>query len=269
MIRWSDETSASIFNNINLIDADPAFKEARSNIEYLIPGFIKYISGDRTKSKIYGQIKRFYPEELIYMDRNIVEHNTEKLQDIDTLIEDSCALSKNLRVVLIKDKLQLSSISGYEFITFTKGDNHITTLFIEDKEDLTIKFTFSICLKLFDIIITNSLHDNGIPVDKDIINLAYSGNNEIELSKFIVDYLYELVYPFDKSLIIKKEELPSIVSHIYNYNPVIESEYIEELFELVHNTNTGRADNYDYIGFIIKIINHIEDAQAGQLKLPF
>ena len=39
----------------------------------------------------------------------------------------------------------------------------------------------------------------------------------------------------------------------------IDKEYIEELFTLVHDTNTGKADDYDYIGFIIKVLDYFDD----------
>lgn len=271
MLSWISDVNLNtdVFDNMNYIDTAPAFKDARAKIEYIIPAFIKYISGDRTKSKIYGQIKRFYPEELIYMDRNIVEHNTDNLQDIDTLIEDSCALSRDLRVVIIKDRLQLSSISGYEFISFTKGENHINTLFIEDR-DTDVKFTFSICLKLFDNILMSCLYDNKIPVNDGTIKLRYNGVNLMQISKFIVDYMYELLYPFEKSLKLEKDEIKAIALHIAkaNYN-ILKEESILDLYYIIVDTLRGRADDYDYTEFIIRIMGEIyEDAQA-QLKLPF
>lgn len=260
MIGWISDagSSASIFDNINYIDTAPAFKEARQKIEFIIPSFIKYISGDRTKSKIYGQIKRFYPEELIYMDKNILEHNINNIQNIDTLIEDSCTLNKDLRVVVVKDKLQLSSITGYEFVTFTRGDNHINTLFIEDKE-LDVKFTFSICLKLFDIIITSCLYDNKIPVNDRTIRFRCDDNNLIYLSKFIVDYFYELLYPFEKSLALEKDEINAIVLHIARANcNVLEDDTITDLYYLMVDMLRGRADDYDYTEFIIRVMDELK-----------
>ena len=271
MIGWISDINlnADVFDNMNYIDTAPAFKDAREKIEYIIPTFIKYISGDRTKSKIYGQIKRFYPEELIYMDRNIVEHNINNLQDIDTLIEDSCSLSKDLRVVIIKDRLQLSSISGYEFISFTKGENHINTLFIEDKK-FDVKFVFSICLKLFDNILVSCLYDNKIPVNDGTIRLRYNGINLIEISKFIMDYFYELLYPFEKSLKLEEGEIIAIIKHITSYNHnILKEDTLLDLYNLIVNTLRGRADNYDYTEFIIRIMGEIYDVANSQLKLPF
>ena len=70
MIAWVDDInhdeSVKSFNNINLIDTESIFKIAREKINFIIPSFIKYISGDRTKSKIYGKIRKFYPEELSF-----------------------------------------------------------------------------------------------------------------------------------------------------------------------------------------------------------
>ena len=266
MIGWvndihiNDAYKLNAFNNINMIDTSVAFKDARGKIWYIIPAFIKYISGDRTKSKIYGQIKRFYPEELLFMERNIIEHNIDNIKNIDMLMEDSCTLSKDLRIVVIKDKLRLSSISGYEFISFTKGDNHINTLFIENRE-IDVKFTFSICLKLFDNIILSCLHNIGIPVNDSIIALNYNDNNLLDISKFIVDYMYELIYPFEKSLIVNKEEVTPIVNHIYNSNfKIIDSDIIEDLYELVHDTLHDKADDYDYIEFILDMTDKLESS---------
>lgn len=271
MIGWISDVNSNtdVFDNMDFVDTAPAFKDARAKIEYIIPAFIKYISGDRTKSKIYGQIKRFYPEELIYMDNNIVEHNIDKLQSIDTLIEDSCALTKDLRVVVIKDRLQLTSISGYEFISFTKGENHINTLFIEDK-DIDIKFTFSICLKLFDNIIMSCLYDNKVPVNDGVIRLRYNGINIMQISRFIVDYMYELLYPFEKSLKLENDEIEALIRHISKSNhEILKEETLLDLYRLIVDTLRGRADNYDYIEFIIRIMKEIRDNAKSQINLPF
>ena len=275
MIGWVDNKDydnicrLNVFNNIDKIDTSIAFSEARSKIEYLIPEFIKYISGDRTKSKIYGQIKRFYTEEVIYLNNNVLDHNIDNLENMDTIIENSSNLTKDLRVVIIKDPLRLTNISGYEFITYNRNGNHINTLFIEDKS-FDIKFIFSICLKLFDNVLTSYLHEIGVPINNNIIALNYNGNNSTGIAKFIVDYMYELLYPFCKSLKIESDdEMDAILKHISNSNfSVIPINDIEDIYNLISKTLRGRADNYDYIGEIIKIKEYIEMNQSLQ-NLPF
>ena len=105
------------FNNLDFIDTDPAFKKARESIEFFIPEFIRYISGDRTKSKVYGNIRKYYPEELIFMNNNILD-NIDDLKNIDTIIENSCSLYKNLRIVILKEDISLTNITGYDILSF-------------------------------------------------------------------------------------------------------------------------------------------------------
>lgn len=253
------------FSNINYVDTGSAFLEARKTIDYIIPEFIKYISGDRKKSKIYGKIKKFYPEEIMFMDRNISkksnnipEQNIDHIKNADIIIEDSCSIYSDLRVVIINNDFNLSSISGYDIITFTKGEKHINTIFIQDNA-ATIPFTFVICLKLFDRIILNELSELNIPIYNNTIPLLKCSTDTMHVAKFIVDYLYELIYPFYNNLRVEKDEMDSLLKNIYNYNfNIIELDTIKDLFTLIKDSERGLADNYDYIAFIMKVQEELE-----------
>ena len=245
------------FLNLEYMDTGQALNKARKNIEYIIPEFIKYISGNRAKSKVYGKIKKFYPEELIFMDKNIIDNANYDIKNKDVIIEDSCSIYPDLRVVVINENFQLTAISGYDIITFTKGDRHINTIFIQDKKN-DIPFTFILCMKLFDRIILNSLSDLNIPIYVDTIPLLPNERNTSYIAKFVVDYLYELIYPFYNSLSLEKNEIDGLLENVFlsNYK-IIDLSTIKDLFCLIKDANRNMADDYDYIGFIIKVEEEI------------
>lgn len=246
------------FTNINYVDTAPAFSKARKNIEYIIPEFIKYISGNRAKSKVYGTIKRFYPEELIFMDKNIIDNGDHDIKNKDVVIEDSCSIYSDLRVVIINENFQLSSIAGYDMISFTKGDKHINTVFIQDKK-ADIPFTFILCMKLFDRIILNSLSELNIPIYANTISLLPNDIDTTSVAKFVVDYLYELMYPFHNSLSLDNKEVEALIENIFvsNYR-IIDLSTLKDLFCLIKDTSRNMADDYDYIGFVMKVEEEIK-----------
>ena len=100
------------YETMNYIDTNIAFKESRSKLEYLLPEFIKYLGGDRSKSILYGNIKKFYPEEAIYLYRNVRDHNIDDVENIDYIVDSSCILSKDIRIIVIKDEYALKSKSA-------------------------------------------------------------------------------------------------------------------------------------------------------------
>lgn len=264
MIGFAKDVEASCpysinsFSNFDFVDTDVIFEEARKKIEFFIPEFIRYISGDRRKSKIYGMIRKYYTEELMYMNDNIFGSKIE-LKNMDTIIEDSCAIYKDLRVVILNEDINMSNISGYDIITFTKTqDNIINTVFIQDTK-VDAKMATDICLKLFDKIIISCMYKYGVPVvGGKYISLAYDGTNGFKVSKFIYDYMYELLYQFTGKIIIEDKDLPNIVYLISrsNYN-IMSEDQLTELYKHIKN-RYDIADKYDYIEMIAKYQAELE-----------
>lgn len=248
------------FLYFNFVDTAPVFDRARKNIRYFIPEFLKYISGDRSKSKIYGKIKKFYPEELIFMDKNIVEYADKDIKEIDIAIEDSCSIYSDLRVIIINDKYQLTSISGYDILSFTKGDKHINTVFIQIDKTTNMPTVFSLCLKLFDNIIINELSSLNVPIyTNNLIPLYVTADNSSQVAKFIVDYLYELIYPFYNSLTLKNNEIEGLLDNAHRFNfGVVSLNTFKDLYYLIKDTSKGLADYYNYIAFVIKVEEEVK-----------
>lgn len=240
------------FTNFDFVDTDPAFKKAREEIDFLIPEFIKYISGDRVKSKVYGNIKKYYPEELIFMDNNVLKNNVDNLKNIDTIIEDSCSIYKNIRVVILKENISLSNIMGYDIISFTKGDIFINTIFIQDME-MDTKLAFNICLKLFDNILTNNLYRHNIPVYcGKYIPLLFNGDNGFKLSKFVIDYFYELLLPFVTKIMTEPKEVDELVYRINKSNfQIISEENLVNLYKFIGKKQKGTVDDFDYLELVM------------------
>lgn len=243
---------ADVFSNFDFIDTDSAFKKAREEIDFMIPEFIKYISGDRTKSKVYGCIKKYYPEELVFMNNNILENNVNDLKNIDTIIEDSCTIYKNLRVVILKENISLTNIIGYDIVSFTKGDVFINTVFIQDMK-IDTRLAFNMCIKLFDNIILNNLYRNNIPVySSKYISLLYNGNNGFKVSKFIIDYFYELLLPFVTKISVEKKEVEELAYQINKSNfQIMSEEELVTLYEFINDKYKNNVDDYEYLGLIL------------------
>lgn len=250
--QLSNNIGIEAFSNFNYIDTTPAFKEARDMINFIIPEFIKFISGDRRKSKVYGNIKKYYPEELVYINDNIIENDVNDLKNIDTIIEDSCSIYKNLRVVILKENMSLTNIKGFDILSLKKGEIFINTVFIEDVE-VDTKLAFNICVNLFDKIITSTLYKYNIPVIcSKYIPLLYTGDNGFEVSTFIVDYFYELLYPFAKNISTEKKEMEDIYYIISSTNfEIISQDLLAEIYKYINNSFKGYGDDFDYIGIIM------------------
>jgi hypothetical protein len=269
MLCFSNNISdANTFNNFNFIDTDAAFKKSREEIEFLIPEFIKYISGDRTKSKVYGNIKKYYPEELVFINNNILDNEVNDLQNIDTIIEDSCIIYKNLRIVILKENISLTNITGYDILSYTKGDMFINTIFIQDME-IDTRLAFSICLKLFDNIILYNLYKHNVPVFcSKYISLLYNGDNGFNVAKFVIDYFYELLLPFVTKISVEQNEVEELAYQINKSNyEIISEEELVTLYKFINNKYQGITDKFDYLGLILdyqskldSIINHLESA---------
>ena len=240
------------FNNLDFIDTDPAFKKARESIEFFIPEFIRYISGDRTKSKVYGNIRKYYPEELIFMNNNILD-NIDDLKNIDTIIENSCSLYKNLRIVILKEDISLTNITGYDILSFNKNGIFINTVFIQDMK-VDTKLAFNMCLKLFDNILLNTLYHYNIPVYcSKYVPMLYDGNNGFKVSKFIIDYFYELLLPFVTKISVEKEEIEELAYLLSKSNfQIMSEEELVTLYKFIKEKQKGVVDDFDYIGIIMK-----------------
>lgn len=238
-------------SNFNLIDPDPAFKDAINKMTFIIPEFIRFISGDRGRSKIYGNIKQYYPEELVYMNDNILEHNVANIKNIDTFIEDSCNLYKDLRVVILKDTITLSNIMGYDILSIRKKDTYINTIYIQDMT-MDTKLAFNICTKLFDKILVSSLYDIGIPVFDSKYIPIYSDEKSFSACKFIVDYFMTILTPFVDKIELSDKEVEDITYNLAksNFN-IMDQEIIEKIYKHIINKNNGIDDDYDYIGIIM------------------
>jgi hypothetical protein len=239
------------FSNFDFIDTDIIFEESRKKIDFFIPEFVRYISGDRRKSKIYGIIRKYYTEELIYINDNILDSNVD-MKNFDTLIEDSCSIYRDLRVVILNEDIDISNITGYDIISFTRNDNTIYTVFIQDTK-VDAKLATSICLKLFDKIIVTNLYKFGIPVFRsNYISLDFNGVDGFKVSKFIYDYFYELLYPFTGKIITDKNDVSNIAYQLSRTNFEILSE--DQLIELYDHIKTryDSTDKYDYIELIAK-----------------
>ena len=143
-------------------------------------------------------------------------------------------------------------------ISFTKGDKHINTVFIQDKK-ADIPFTFILCMKLFDRIILNSLSELNIPIYANTISLLPNDIDTTSVAKFVVDYLYELMYPFHNSLSLDNKEVEALIENIFvsNYR-VIDLSTLKDLFCLIKDTSRNMADDYDYIGFVMKVEEEIK-----------
>ena len=220
-------------SNFNLIDPDPAFKDAINKMTFIIPEFIRFISGDRGRSKIYGNIKQYYPEELVYMNDNILEHNVANIKNIDTFIEDSCNLYKDLRVVILKDTITLSNIMGYDILSIRKKDTYINTIYIQDMT-MDTKLAFNIC----------TIDSKYIPI--------YSDEKSFSACKFIVDYFITILTPFVDKIELSDKEVEDITYNLAksNFN-IMDQEIIEKIYKHIINKNSGIDDDYDYIGIIM------------------
>lgn len=262
MIGFFDDINGSVpFSDFDFVDTDPAFLKAREQIDFLIPEFIKYISGDRTRSKVYGNIKKYYPEELIFMNNNILDNNANSLNNIDTIVEDSCALYSNLRIVILKGPISLPNITGFDILSFTKGDIFINTIFIQDIKVNTM-LAFNICIKLFDRIILNNLYNHNIPVHcSKYVPILYDGTNGFQVSKFIIDYFYELLFPFVNKISVTDEELREIAHYLSKSNfEIIHEDYlIDQIFKFIKNKQKGIEDDFDYLELIMNYQNILED----------
>lgn len=236
------------FTNLDLVDTGIIFEEIRKKIDFFIPEFIRYITGDKRKSKIYGTIRKYYTEEIMYMNDNVFDNID--LRNLDIIIEDSCAIYKDLRVVVLDEKINLSSITGYDIISYTRNDYTIHTIFIEDTK-IDTKTAISICLKLFDRIMVSTLYKYNIPVNNSkIISLVYDGSNGFKVSKFIYDYFYELLYPFTGKIITEEKDLPNIVFQLSRANfEILSEDQLVELYNYIKNKYNDE-DKYGYIELV-------------------
>lgn len=253
MLCYSKNIDNAIpFTNFDFVDTYPAFKKAREEIEFLIPEFIKYISGDRVKSKVYGNIKKYFPEELVFMNNNILENNVDNIKNIDTIIEDSCSIYKNLRVVILKEDINLTNIIGYDIVSYTNKDVFTNTIFIQDMK-VDTRLAFNMCIKLFDNIIVNNLYKNNIPVHcSKYIPVLFNGDNGFKVSKFIIDYYYELLYPFATKIATEKKEVEEIAYRINKYNfEIISEDQLINLYKFISDKENGIVDDFDYLGLIM------------------
>lgn len=250
-------------SNFDYIDTSSCLNSAREKIQFLIPEFIRYISGDRTKSKIYGKIKRYYLDEVLYISENI-SSGTNTGEDI----EDSCSIYNNLRVIVINKDAILSSISGYDVISFMKNTLYINTVFIQDM-NLTTDMAFDICLKLFDNIITKELsEDKNINVlSSKCIPLYYDQLMVYKLSRFIVDYFVELLYPFYKNISINSKELEKIIYSINTRNfDIISEDMLNNIYNYIRFNIKGVAEDNSYEDLILK---YAEELKAKYSKSEF
>jgi len=246
-------------SNFSLIDPDPAFKDAISKMTFIIPEFIKFISGDRKRSKMYGNIKQYYPEELVYMNDNILERNIASIKNIDTIIEDSCTLYKDLRVVVLKENITLTNIMGYDILSIKKGEFYINTIYIQDMT-MDTKLAFNICVKLFDKILMSSLYDIGIPVFDSKYIPIYGSDKPFIICKFIIDYFITLLTPFVTKIEVSDKELEDITYTISksNFN-IIDQDMLYKVYKHIFNKNNGADDDYDYIGLIMDYQKSFKD----------
>lgn len=249
------------FDNISYIDTAPIFDAARKTIEYQLPELINYISGKRTRARLYGNIKKFYPEEAVYLYNNIMNHNLDNFRNIDTVVDQSSALYPELRVILLNEDLRLENITGYDIISFTKNGKRINTVIISDC-GINDKIIFNICLKVFDSVIMGELSKYNIPiVAEKYIPLKYNGTNGTVLCKFIIDYMVELLYPFDAKIRLQKNEIEDIINTIFISNfQILSPELIHDIYDYIHGTINGTYDNYDYIALIVKLKQHLGSA---------
>lgn len=258
---------ANVFSNFDFIDTDLAFKKAREEIDFLIPEFIKYISGDRTKSRVYGNIKRYYPEELVFMNNNILENSVNDLRNIDTIIEDSCTIYKNLRVVILKEDISLTNITGYDILSFTKNNVFINTIFIQDMK-MDTKLAFNICIKLFDKIILNNLYINNIPIySSKYVSILYNGDNGFKVSKFIIDYFYELLLPFVTKISVEKKEVEELAYQINKSNfQIMSEEELVTLYKFINDKYKDNVDDYEYLGLILDYQTKLDTKSTNELE---
>ena len=238
-------------SSFSLIDPDPAFKEAISKMTFIIPEFIKFISGDRKRSKVYGNIKQYYPEELVYMNDNILERNVTNIKEIDNIIEDSCTLYKDLRVVILKDNITLSNIMGYDILSLKKRDSYINTIYIQDMT-MDTKLAFNICTKLFDKILVSSLYNIGIPVFDSKYIPIYSDEKSFSACKFVVDYFMTILTPFIEKIELSEKEVEDITYNLFKSNfEIMDQDMIIRIYKHIIDKNNGVDDDYDYIGIIM------------------
>jgi hypothetical protein len=242
------ENGVSAFTNLNFVDTSIPFEEARAKIDFFIPEFTKYTSGNRKRTKLYGEIRKYYIEELIYMNDNLYEEID--LKNLDNFIETSCALYKDLRIVVLGDNISMPNITGFDIISFTRSDTVIHTLFMQD-EKVNVKTSINMCLKLFDEIIVTSLYKHNIPITGNkFVSLIKDGTNGFKVSKFIYDYFYELLYPFAKKMVLDEKDLNYLICLLSKYNFEILSE--EELLELYNHIKDSYATEYNYYDLIMK-----------------
>ena len=254
------ENNIVSFTNFDLIDTSIAFEEARKKIDFLIPEFTRYINGDRRKSKVYGNIKKFHEEEIMFINDNVFESNSMELKNLDNVIEDSCVIYRDLRVVILKENVNLSSITGYDMITFSRHniDDPINTVFIQDMK-INTKTAISICLKLFDRILISYLHKYNIPITgSKFVSLIYDGANGFKLSRFIYDYFGELLYPFTKKIIIEDKDLSDIAFQLSRANfEILSEDQIIELFNFIKQKDED-TDKFDYIELVARYQQSLE-----------
>ena len=67
------------------------------------------------------------------------------------------------------------------------------------------------------------------------------------------------MYPFHNSLSLDNKEVEALIENIFvsNYR-IIDLSTLKDLFCLIKDTSRNMADDYDYIGFVMKVEEEIK-----------
>ena len=83
--------------------------------------------------------------------------------------------------------------------------------------------------------------------------MLYDGNNGFKVSKFIIDYFYELLLPFVTKISVEKEEIEELAYLLSKSNfQIMSEEELVTLYKFIKEKQKGVVDDFDYIGIIMK-----------------
>ena len=247
------------FDNFDMVDITDSIKAADKSATFVVPELVKYLSGNRIKSKMYGKIKKFYSEELMYLIENITISKISKfdIEYTENIMVDSCSIYKDIRVIVLKENVYLdNNTSGFDILSYRRGDQYINTIIVQDTE-VDTRTVFKICLRLFDILILNNLNNINIPIVKNrFIPLYYDGTDSVQLSKFVIDYLIGLATPFYELFKLTENDISELTYQLAtsNFN-IISEDLVEEIFTFIADDTD---DNYEYIKLITKYNEYIK-----------
>ena len=216
---------------------------SETSVQYKSDEITNFLFGDYKRMEMYGKIKQFYPEELIYLKQNIDNLSSITKDDLlnigENVISKSVNIGTNLRLFILVPDATFNNVTGFDIYKFYKNDRQIISIFIEDKELTTAEF-FMLISNYVSAKYDYGLYQTGLQLDTislDTIN--------INIKLFAIRYLIFIINDIIKICKMNNKDIEWLKNYICSVSK-ISKDICEKIIKYVNKYGNEQSIEDEY-----------------------